>query len=267
MYAEYPENTSKYRLIDGHELGPDEDPPTPSRVYRSTDDGQSWSVAFEVDWREIRHFHTLVPDPHEEGVWWLSSGDRAQESRVWRSPDGGLSWPEVTCEEPAFDLGSQQHLSQACHRYTDVHITRDELFWGADDWMGGATGDLEDLLARRTGARFFVSQKGERLDPKPVGWAGNPVRTITDVGEALIATTEAKRVTRIGNPQVFLISKKDYALSTELFRAGVFRDDGSGFTYSRASRAARDGVFYSHRSEKDVFDSPGGILRWELEFL
>ena len=74
-------------------------------------------------------------------------------------------------------------------------------------------------------------------------------------------------MTRIGSPQVFLISKKDYRAVNRVVPPGVFRDDGSGFTYSRASRAARDGVFYSHRSEKDVFDRPGGILRWELEFL
>ena len=267
MFAEYPDNVSKYKLDDGGELGLEDERPLTSRVYRSTDDGETWSVAFEKDWREIRHFHTLVPDPYEMGVWWLSSGDRAAESRVWRSADDGASWLEATNPEPQFDLGPHQHMAQACHRQTDVYITRDQLFWGADDWLGGASGDLEDLLGRRTGARFFVSPKGERLDPKPVGWAGNPVRSLTDLGDALIATTEAKRVKRIGNPQVFLISKKDFGLSTELFRPGIFRSDGSGFTYSRASRAARDGTFYSHRSEKDVFDRPGGILRWQVEFL
>jgi SAM-dependent methyltransferase len=267
MFAEYPDNVNKYKLGLGEELGPDDEPPLSSRVYRSTDEGQTWSVAFEKDWSEIRHFHTLVPDPYGTGVWWLSSGDRENECRVWRSADDGISWQEATNTEPRLDLGPYQHLAQACHRHTDVYITRDELLWGADDWLGGASSELEDLLARRTGARFFVSPKGERLDPRPVGWAGNPVRTVTDVGDALLATTEAKHVSRIGNPQVFLISKRDFELSTELFRAAVFRDDGSGFTYSRASRAARDGVFYSHRGAKDVFDRPGGILRWQVEFL
>jgi hypothetical protein len=267
MFAEYPDNASKYKVEDGGELGPQDEPPLSSRVYRSTDDGESWSVAFEKDWHEIRHFHTLVPDPYETGLWWLSSGDRQNECRVWRSADDGVNWQEATNPEPQVDLGAHQHLAQACFRYTDLHITREQLFWGADDWLGGASGDLEDLLGRRTGARFFVSSKGERLDPRPVGWAGNPVRSITDLGDALIATTEGKRVKRIGNPQVFLISKADFELSTELFRPAVFRDGGSGFTYSRASRAARDGIFYSHRSEKDVFDSPGGILRWQVEFL
>ena len=266
MFAEYPDNVSKYKLGRGEELGPDDAPPLSARVYRSTDDGETWDVSFEKDWDEIRHFHTLVPDPYEPGVWWLSSGDRHNECRVWRSSDDGLSWHEATNPEPKVDLGAHQHLAQASQRQTDVYITKDELFWGADDWLGGASGELDDLLARRTGARFFASPKGERLDPRPLGWAGNPVRTLTDLGEALIATTEAKHVTRIGNPQVFLISKPDFQLSTELFRPGVFRDDGSGFTYSRASRAARDGVFYSYRGAKDVFDRPGGILRWQVEF-
>ncbi|HEY6654291.1 MAG TPA: hypothetical protein VI028_09210 [Solirubrobacterales bacterium] len=267
MFAEYPDNVNKYRIGRGEELGPDDEPPMSSRVYRSTDDGETWSISFEKDWPEIRHFHTLVPDPYETSVWWLSSGDRQNECRVWRSPDDGMSWREATNPEPDVDLGPYQRMAQACHRQTDVFITKDELFWGADDWLGGASGELEDLLARRTGARFFASPKGERLDPRVVGWAGNPVRTLTDVGEALIATTEAKHVSRIGNPQVFLISKTDFDLSTELFRPAIFRDDGSGFTYSRASRAALDGVFYSHRSEKDVFDRPGGILRWQVDLL
>ena len=165
--------------------------------------------------------------------------------------------------------GLTSTCAQAAHRYTDLHITRDELFWGADDWLGGASGELEALLGRRTGARFFVSSKGERLDPRPVGWAGNPVRSITDVGEALIATTEAKRVTRIGSPQVFLISKTDFGLSTELFRPErLSRPGDSGFTYSRepaGRRATASSIPIA--SAKDVFDRPGGILRWELEFL
>jgi hypothetical protein len=267
MFAEYPDNTSKYKVEDGGELGPEDEALLSSRVYRSIDDGETWSVVFEKDWREIRHFHTMVPDPYETGVWWLSSGDRHKECRVWRSGDGGVNWQEATNPEPQVELGPVQHLAQACHRQTDVYITRDELFWGADDWLGGATGELEDLLGRRTGSRFFVSPKSERLDPKLVGWAGNPVRTLTDVGPALIATTEAKHISRIGNPQVFLISKENFSLSTELFRVPNFRDGGCGFTYSRASRAARDGIFYSHRSEKDVFDRPGNILRWQVEFV
>jgi hypothetical protein len=266
MFAEYPDNVNKYRVSRGEKLGPDDEPPLNSRVFRSTDEGATWKIVFEKDWTEIRHFHTVVPDPYEPGVWWLSSGDRQNECRVWRSADDGVSWQEATNPEPQVDLGPYQHLAQACHRQTDVYITKDELFWGADDWFGGASGELEDLLARRTGARFFVSSKGERLDPRSVGWAGNPVRTITDIGDVLIATTEAKHVSRIGNPQVFLISKADFGLSTELFRTPSFRDEGSGFTYSRASRAARDGIFYSHRSQKDVFDRPGGILRWQVEF-
>jgi hypothetical protein len=74
-------------------------------------------------------------------------------------------------------------------------------------------------------------------------------------------------VKRIGNPQVFLISKKDFGLSTELFRPGIFRSDGSGAFPLHAPAGRRVTDLYSHRSEKDVSDRPGGILRWQVEFL
>src|SRR5436190_1858548 len=133
MFAEYPDNVNKYRVGRGEELGPDDEPPLNSRVFRSTDEGVSWNIAFEKDWTEIRHFHTVVPDPYEPGVWWLSSGDRQNECRVWRSADDGVGWQEATNPEPPVDLGPYQHLAQASHRQTDVYITKDELFWGADD--------------------------------------------------------------------------------------------------------------------------------------
>ena len=37
-----------------------------------------------------------------------------------------------------------------------------------------------------------------------------------------------------------------------------------GFTFSRASRAAKDGVFFSYRSDEDVFHGDHNLLEWRV---
>jgi hypothetical protein len=40
----------------------------------------------------------------------------------------------------------------------------------------------------------------------------------------------------------------------------------AGFTYSKASRAAKEGVFFTYRSDEDVFDGGHKLLRWRVRW-
>jgi hypothetical protein len=44
------------------------------------------------------------------------------------------------------------------------------------------------------------------------------------------------------------------------------RDSGTGFAYSRASRAAVDGTFFSFRSSRDLIRHATRIFRWRVSF-
>ncbi len=264
MWAEYPENKAKYARGQEHLA---EHP----RVWRSRDGGATWEAVFEQNGLTIRHFHTLVADPYVPRQWWLSSGDRADESKVWLSSDDGDSWVEVTDPAPRVKLhpGAMRSV-QSVHRYTDIWLGRDEVVWGTDDWLGtpGAPGVIDSAAepgVPRAGARVMRSRRTKPLQPVDAGWIGNPVRSITDVGPALVMTTEAK-YKPLPRPQVYLVAKNGSSQPAELCTVEALRDRGTGFTYSRASAVARDGVFFSFRGGQDLCTLPTRIIRWKVDF-
>ena len=268
MFAEYTENGTPYRADFEARREELSHLCRNSRVFRSTDDGNSWDVTFEMPWTEVRHFHTVAADPFDAGVWWLSSGDRAEESRVWRSADDGITWMDVTSKH----VGLPAHPRFAGHRqsafrYTDLAITPDALIWGSDDWLGNVRQPDEDAsMANRGGARLFVAAKTVPLEPTAVAYIGNPVRSIIDVGPCYLVATQAKYAPILPRPQLYLVSKMDPSLCAEIGTIDQFTSGGTGFTYSRASRISKNGRFFSYRAYNDVFRGGPRILQWDIVF-
>jgi hypothetical protein len=267
IYGEYPQNGSRPALRRG-----DPDPPNThefydSRLLRSIDGGRTWDVVHTARWRDVRHFHTVRADPFEPGVWWASTGDRPAECRVLRSDNDGRSWTNVT-GKPSTDLGvvGWEKRWQALYRYTDVVFTPDRLIWGTDDFMGHNRwlDDLSGPVSDRIGSRLCVGTKGERLDVDVVGYIGNPVRSIIDVGPAWLALTQAKRP-QLPQPQVVLVSKEDPFASVQIGTIELFSGP-TPFTLSRASRAAVDGRFFTYRRNGDAFSAGPFALQWDISF-
>jgi hypothetical protein len=70
-------------------------------------------------------------------------------------------------------------------------------------------------------------------------------------------------------PGVYLMPKRPVKGASELvhlFDVEVHSSAKTGFTYSRASRAARNGSFFTFRSSTDVFPFGHKILRWDVTF-
>lgn len=84
---------------------------------------------------------------------------------------------------------------------------------------------------------------------------------------AYIVATQAKGTLGF-RPQVLLLWKREPFTFTPLFTVDNFRtiSPATGFTYSIASRAAKDGVFFTYRAATDAFPSGAGILRWRVLF-
>ncbi len=265
MFAHYPANVGKHGIDLGDpELVAKHDIRTP-KVYRSMDAGRTWSVVFSRSPKDIRHFHTLIADPFVPGTWWLSSGDQFDECHIWLSPDNGETWAEVSQKNPGVELHpSMAGRSQAVFRHTDMWVGEHEVSWGSDDWLGGASNYGDPNVPVRAGSRMYRATKSYPLVPKLVGFVGNPVRSIIDVGAAFIITTEAKQEI-LPRPQVFVVSKQAPNLLTELFTIDVVDGSRTGFTFSRASRAACDGTFFTYRGNHDLANSPTRILRWQID--
>lgn len=262
MFAEYPDNFEAYR---------ESDPAPhlrPSRVWRSRDDGQTWQCIFTAGSGTIRHLHTCLPDPARPRTWWLSSGDRTAECFVWRSEDDGDSWIDVTNTEPDVNLPrSMNHRKRSAQRFTDLHFHGDYLIWGADDPLG----DLDAIAASsddvKAGSRMYRAKlNGEHLALEELGLVGLPVRSLIDVGPAWIILTEAKQAAFSLRPQVCVLFKDEMTTVHTLFDIENFGGHATGFTYSVASRSARNGVFFSNRNSQDGFPSGVAALRWEVMF-
>jgi hypothetical protein len=256
LFAEYPDNAGKYHADPQGVL--------PARVWRSRDDGASWQAIKTVSADQIRHLHTLVPEPGVPGRWWMSSGDRDSEVFVWRSDDDGESWIDVTEAAPDVPLHPQyRRYARAVQRMTDLVFHDGWMIWGADDWLGLNAQNGDERPA--PGSRIFRAPTDGPWKVEALGYCGKPVRSIVDVGPAFLFTTEAKHIDRGGRPDVFLLFKDDLSKVHHLAQIDHY-GKGTGFTYSLAARAAVDGVFFSHRASKDVVPSDTRILRWELRF-
>jgi hypothetical protein len=228
IYGEYPANFAKFRFEKNEAARRgyvDQGLVTSSSLFRSRDRGQSWETVLTCSPDEIRHFHTVIADPYKAGRWWASSGDLPRECEVWRSEDDGTSWTKMT--NSAVDVALHPKFGfrrQSVHRCTAMVATQDQLIWGVDDWLGSpkdyADGDV--AYGHRVGARLCVSPRTKPLQPRVIGFCGNPVRSIIDVGEAYVVTTQATDRSVGLRPEVFLCSKKEPFQVQSLFTVDNF---------------------------------------------
>jgi len=250
MYADYQDN------------GPGR-PMRVSRVFRSRDGGSSWEVVMEMDAVEIRHFHLARACPYTEGQWWLSSGDEANECRIWRSTDDGDSWSEVS-----IDAKLAERFGRKVLRFTDVLFDENRIIWGTDDLLGSAS-MMDQRLSQeqRSGSRLIAAFPGESgLKLEEIGYCGQPVRSMVDLGKYFIIMTQSARLKHSARPQIFLMEKASGKLE-ELFKISRYDCGVTGFTYSRASRLGVDGRFFTYRGPRDVFNGGNYLLMWEWELM
>lgn len=254
MYAEYPDNSP----VGGRR-------PSVCRVLRSRDRGRTWRTVFERSGDEIRHFHYLQATAGVPGEWWLASGDLPSECHIWLSENDGDSWHDVTENLPArFRLG-KLHLDRRIFRLTDMRRLDQEILWATDDRLLGT---------RPPGASVFRSHIGPVLAPQLVGRGKWHFRNIVDIGAYFILISQRSNARNPPpedrKPGVYLMPKAvllDKPPLIHLFDLDTYPSRaGPGFTFSQASFAAKDGVFFSFRSSEDVFPAGHKILRWEVIF-
>jgi hypothetical protein len=251
MYAEYPSGGN----------------PRLPRVMRSRDRGRTWDVAFERTRKQIRHFHFLQARPGTN-EWWLTAGDKPHESRIWVSRDDGDSWDDVTDTQGDIVSGGVTYPHNA-FRLTDLVWNGDELIWGTDD-------DLLNVKGGEAGARVFRSPIKAPLEPSYAGRCRYHIRSMIEVGDFIVVLAAGANVetddavARL--PGAYLMPKHAVPGNDELVHLldiDVHSDKpraGRGFTFSKASRAAVDGTFFSYRAPYHLFPLGHQILRWDVRF-
>jgi hypothetical protein len=254
MYAEYPyedENTpANGRLL--------------SRVYRSRDRGRTWDIAYTA--RHVRHFHFLQARPGHPGEWWLTSGDNPEESNIWITTDDGDNWHNITRRFDAMVQVGAASYPRSLFRLTDLAWNGDEVIWGTDDDLRGSKG-------AKPGARVFRGPCTTPLRPTLVGKVTWPVRSMVEVGDCFVFITQSgagkSKTGEQKRPGVFLMPKKpiiDASALVHLFDVETRSTGPTGFTYSRASRVAKNGTFFTFRARADAFPYGHKTLKWDIAF-
>ncbi len=255
MYAEYPDNDASTGATPAKHR--------PSRVWRSRDFGRSWEMVREE--RNIRHFHFLQANPNASREWWLSSGDSAEESRIWKSTDDGDTWIDQTEKFGAAIAIGEESFSRRVFRLTDLTWLGDEIIWGSDDVLRHHDGGAK-AIKNKPGSRVFRGNPVTGTAPTILGNCGPEVRNIVDAGAfRFVLTQSTHHLADGGDPRAFVMTHDGSALS-HLFDIKRMVGGRTGFTYSRASRRAKDGVFFTFRGGHDVFTAPNRILKWQVAF-
>jgi hypothetical protein len=255
MYAEYPYEDPKGGAAQR----------APSRVFRSRDRGRTWEIVFERAGTEIRHFHFLQARPGRRGEWWLTSGDNPAESRIWISKDDGDRWTDVTASFGETVLLDGMAYPRTLFRLTDLAWENGVVVWGTDDYLARNQFPLP-------GSRMFRSP-ADRLAPRPAGKANWPIRNIVDAGAFYLVLTQgcarADATAKEKMPGVYLMPKQRIESAPamiHLLDVEVYSHNRTGFTYSRASRAAKNGTFFTYRASTDAFPFGHRMLKWDVTF-
>ena len=94
------------------------DPAPPLVLWKSTDDGRTFSAVYSRT--DIRHFHAVQADPYVAGRIWLTAGDGSSQSRIGYSDDGGATFAWI------------DGLTYPASRAVTLMFTPDAVYWGAD---------------------------------------------------------------------------------------------------------------------------------------
>jgi hypothetical protein len=183
------------------------------------------------------------------------------------SGDDGSTWTEISTLDLQDDVPGAPGDRQAAFRTTAFDVLEDGLLWIGDDLMAPYFAVTSEAFRRReAGAHVFTASKRPGpLHPRASAYLGHPGRSLTDLGPCYLATTEAKLRYGTQSPQVFLIAKANPAITCEVMKLPHFGSDGTGLSYSMASRRAQNGTFFSCRDAGDVVDCGGPrLLRWQV---
>ncbi len=92
--------------------------PSAVRIFRGADDGRRWDVVHRFPPGEIRHVHTITPDPHRNRLW-ICTGDNDDEAALYYTDDRFKTLRV---------LGGGDHG----WRMVSLIPTKTAIFWGSD---------------------------------------------------------------------------------------------------------------------------------------
>lgn len=92
--------------------------PSAVRIFRGSDDGRKWEECYRFSLSQIRHVHSIIPDPYRH-LLWICTGDNNSENGLFFTADDFKS---------VYRLGG----GNQSWRMVSLIPTEDALYWGSD---------------------------------------------------------------------------------------------------------------------------------------
>ncbi|MCB1231104.1 MAG: hypothetical protein KDN19_12590 [Verrucomicrobiae bacterium] len=144
-------------------------------VFRSTDRGRTWKETLRTEGKYMQSL-ALSPDFAEDGTGFTSSARGGDNSLVFRTTDGGLTWTDITGDLQFTDYGAELAVSPDFTTNHTVWAGTEKGLWrskdAGDTWERQKTGAFSedafiDLIALspvgHQNRRIIVTAKGEGM--------------------------------------------------------------------------------------------------------
>jgi len=130
------------------------------RLWKSNDDGMSWSPVYTWPAGTIRHIHFVQFDPYEETVW-VGTGDDDSECQIAYSRDGGASFEAIGSGSQIWRAVSVLFTPQAVYWGTDIELYSDDQPNYVVRWERSSN-RLQKVL-RTDGPAYYSAQTQDAL--------------------------------------------------------------------------------------------------------
>ncbi|MFT5115738.1 MAG: photosystem II stability/assembly factor-like uncharacterized protein [Parasphingorhabdus sp.] len=147
------------------------------RVWRSTNEGETWQVVFQADNNDRLHIHRVIVDPFTDDIW-ITVGDGSKNRGAFVSRDGADSWQRLLDTQAtsiiftsnAVYFGEDHRKYGRVSRYDRDSGQYEEVFQAAD--FGNYGGSVYDLGLGDGGNVYVPTMKYDNQDHIASLWTG-----------------------------------------------------------------------------------------------
>lgn len=111
----------------------------PLSVWASRDNGLNWEQVLTLKSSpkhrkaDIRHYHTCIADPDIPGRWYVSTGDRLDNNRLYLSENDGRTWEKMPINSIKPSRLISEHMKNNILRFTSCFFKDNYIYWPTDD--------------------------------------------------------------------------------------------------------------------------------------
>jgi hypothetical protein len=233
----------------------------PLKVWASYDEGKSFEAVLTLNSSpnhkaaDLRHFHTCFADLEIKGRWYVTTGDRLDNNRLYISDDDGKNWERIAVNKIAPTKLIQNRFKNNILRFTSCFFKGDYIYWATDDLVG-----LSQPCYVRMNRKEVRKGEYEILS----FFDNNLIRSVIPDEEGGCLTISESKFD-LSEADIHYVDNKNSITTLKSIpnRSG----NESGTTLSLNSLKFNNGIAYSLHDVNLFAEKQPGILKYELKRL